>query len=80
MCRVSRLIDADKLQKDLEKVKKQSETFTDILCIIEFQIVVDTQPTVYIEETKQDVINSKKVWFNEKTKTDKIIYTRYRNI
>ena len=49
---MSRLIDADKLQKDLEKVKKQSDTFTDILRIIEFQIVVDTQPTVYIEETK----------------------------
>ena len=51
-----RLIDADKLQKDLEKVKKQCETFTDILRIIEFQIVVDSQPTIF-----QDVINSKKV-------------------
>ena len=29
------------------------------------------------EETKQDVI---KVWYNEKTKTSKIIYTRYWNI
>ena len=42
-----RLIDADKLQEDLEKVKKESATFVDILHIIEFQIVVDKQPTAF---------------------------------
>ena len=41
------LIDADKLQEDLEKVKKESATFVDILHIIEFQIVVDAQPTAF---------------------------------
>ena len=50
-----RLIDADKLQEELEKVKKESATFFDMLHIIEFQIVVDVQPTIF-----QDVINSKK--------------------
>ena len=38
---MSRLIDADKLQEDLEKVKKESATLVDLLHIIEFQIVVD---------------------------------------
>ena len=42
-----RLIDADKLQEDLEKVKKESATFVDILHIIGFQIVVDKQPTAF---------------------------------
>ena len=44
---MSRLIDADKLQEDLEKVKKESATLVDILHIIEFQIVVDAQPTAF---------------------------------
>ena len=44
---MSRLIDADKLQEDLEKVKKESATLVDLLHIIEFQIVVDAQPTAF---------------------------------
>ena len=42
-----RLIDADKLQEDLEKVKKESATLVDILHIIGFQIVVDKQLTAF---------------------------------
>lgn len=44
---MSRLIDADKLQEDLEKVKKESATLVDLLHIIEFQIVVDAQSTAF---------------------------------
>lgn len=42
-----RLIDADKLQENLEKVKKESATLVDILHIIEFQTMVDEQPTAF---------------------------------
>ena len=42
-----RLIDADKIQEHLEKVKKESATLVDISHIIGFQSVVDAQPTAF---------------------------------
>lgn len=42
-----RLIDADKLIEDLEKVKKESESLVDISHIIGFQSVIDAQPTAF---------------------------------
>lgn len=44
---MSRLIDADKLIEDLEKVKKESESLVDISHIIGFQSVIDAQPTAF---------------------------------
>lgn len=44
---MSRLINADKLQEDLEKVKKESASLVDISHIIGFQSVVDAQPTAF---------------------------------
>ena len=42
-----RLIDADKIQEHLEKVKKESASLVDISHIIGFQSVVDAQPTAF---------------------------------
>lgn len=42
-----RLINADKLIEDLEKVKKESESLVDISHIIGFQSVIDAQPTAF---------------------------------
>ena len=42
-----RLIDADKIQEHLEKVKKESATLVDLSHIIGFQSVVDAQPTAF---------------------------------
>ena len=42
-----RLIDADKIQEHLEKVKKESASLVDLSHIIGFQSVVDAQPTAF---------------------------------
>ena len=42
-----RLIDADKVLENLEKVKKESASLVDIAYIIGFQCVIDEQPTAY---------------------------------
>ena len=42
-----RLIDADKVLENLEKVKKESASLVDIAYIIGFQYVIDEQPTAY---------------------------------
>ena len=42
-----RLIDADKLQEHLEKVKKESANLVDMSHIIGFQSVVVAQPTAF---------------------------------
>ena len=42
-----RLVDADKIQEHLEKVKKESASLVDISHIIGFQSVVDAQPTAF---------------------------------
>ena len=55
-----RLIDADKIQEHLEKVKKESASLVDISHIIGFQSVVDAQPTAFdvdkvVEELKEEI-------------------------
>ena len=42
-----RLVDADKIQEHLEKVKKESASLVDLSHIIGFQSVVDAQPTAF---------------------------------
>ena len=42
-----RLIDVDKIQEHLEKVKKESASLVDLSHIIGFQSVVDAQPTAF---------------------------------
>lgn len=42
-----KLIDADKVVKHLEKVKKESASLVDMAHIIGFQSVIDAQPTAY---------------------------------
>ena len=44
---MGRLIDANKVIEQLEKVKKESASFVDIVHIIGFQNVIDAQPTAY---------------------------------
>lgn len=42
-----RLIDADKVIEQLEKVRKESASLVDIVHIIGFQSVIEAQPTAY---------------------------------
>ncbi len=42
-----RLIDADKLIEQLEKVKEECSSLVDISHIVGFQAAIDIQPTVY---------------------------------
>ncbi len=44
---MGRLIDADKVMEQLEKVRKESASLVDIVHIIGFQGVIDAQPTAY---------------------------------
>lgn len=56
-----RLIDADKLIEDLEKVKKESESLVDLSHIIGFQSVVDAQPTAFdVEKVVEQLDNLRK--------------------
>ena len=51
-----RLIDADKIQEHLEKVKKESASLVDISHIIGFQSVVDAQPTAFdVEKVEKEL-------------------------
>ena len=57
-----RLIDADKIQEHLEKVKKESATLVDISHIIGFQSVVDAQPTAFDVEQVVSELEDYKMW------------------
>ena len=57
-----RLIDADKIQEHLEKVKKESASLVDISHIIGFQSVVDAQPTAFDVEKVESELEDYKMW------------------
>lgn len=58
-----KLIDADKLQEDLEKVKKESASLVDISHIIGFQSVVDAQPTAFNVDKVVEQLEEKSITF-----------------
>ena len=56
---MGRLIDADKVIEQLEKVRKESASLVDMVHIIGFQGVIDEQPTAYdpdkvVEQLKKE--------------------------
>ena len=63
---MSRLIDADKLIEDLEKVKKESTSLVDMSHIIGFQSVVDVQPTAFdVDKVVEQLKHSQYMLFEE---------------
>jgi Tat protein secretion system quality control protein TatD with DNase activity len=58
-----KLIDADKLQEDLEKVKKESASLVDISHIIGFQSVVDAQQTAFNVDKVVEQLEEKSITF-----------------
>ena len=68
-----RLIDADKLQEDLEKVKKESASLVDISHIIGFQSVVDAQPTAYdVDKVVEQLEEQRKMYEQESEELEKM--------
>ena len=59
-----RLIDADKIIQNLEKVKKESESLIDVANIVGFQAFIDSQPTACKLDEIVDLIDQGKYLLN----------------
>ncbi len=59
-----RLIDADKIIQNLEKVKKESESLIDVANIVGFQAFIDSQPTTCKLDEIVDLIDQGKYLLN----------------
>lgn len=63
-----RLIDADKVLENLEKVKKESASLVDIAYIIGFQCVIDEQPTAYDPDKVVEQLEERTAFLKDCTK------------